>query len=221
MRSRASARWRRTWAMCPRTRARAPRSRAAICRSTDGVVESNELLDLLAYLGSFAARDGVRWALLGGVAANLYRDRPRLTEDVDVVLEVGRDRWPALADALHADGWALQPGEAYPDVVLLRRPDRLPVDVLIAKTEYQRVALDRAKARELGGGRPAVPVLTPEDIVIHKLIAGRLTDLDDVERILGTTGELDLRYVEQWVKEWGLEERWAAVQRALAARGGR
>jgi hypothetical protein len=58
-------------------------------------------------------------------------------------------------------------------------------------------------------------VLAPEDIIIHKLIAGRHTDIDDVERILARGPHLDLAYLERWIEEWRLGKRWDAV------RGGR
>lgn len=170
-----------------------------------------EFDEILAYLAELCRNLGVRWALLGGVAANLYRDRPRLTQDVDVTIEIDRGRWPTLAARVSADGWTLQPQSEYPDVVLLRGASRLAVDVLLAKTEYQRAALDRAVPQRLALG-VTVPVLTREDIIIHKLIAGRHTDIDDVERILAAQPALDLVYLERWIDAWGLGERWEQIR---------
>lgn len=167
--------------------------------------------EALAYLAGVCSELKVRWALVGGVASNLYRDRPRLTQDVDVTVEVNRSTWPSLAGHLRADGWTLQPEGEYPDVVLLRHATRLPVDILVAKTPYQRIALDRAVQQTLDRG-VTVPVLTREDVIIHKLIAGRHTDIDDVERILASAPALDLDYLEHWVDEWGLRERWEPLR---------
>lgn len=176
-----------------------------------GTVPFAELDEILGYLAEVCRDLSVRWALLGGVASNLYRDRPRLTQDVDVTIEIDRSRWPKLAARLSADGWTLQPQDAYPDVLLLRGASRLAVDVLLAKTEYQRGALDRAVPQRLALGA-TVPVLAPEDIIIHKLIAGRHTDIDDIERILAADSALDLVYLEQWIDAWDVRDRWEQIR---------
>lgn len=93
-------------------------------------------------------------------------------------------------------------------MALLRSERYLPVDVLVAKTDYQRTALGRARTHTLGPERAVVPVLSPENVIVHKLISGRAVDMDDVERILATKPSLDLSYVERWVAEWGLQEGW-------------
>lgn len=49
-------------------------------------------------------------------------------------------------------------------------------DIVIASTEYQRIAVARAVDH----------VLTVEDVLIHKLIAWRPRDQDDVRSILST-----------------------------------
>ena len=49
------------------------------------------------------------------------------------------------------------------------------------------------------------------DVVIHKLIAERLTELDDVECIIAANPVLDVAYIGRWVLEWGLEERLASL----------
>jgi hypothetical protein len=45
-------------------------------------------------------------------------------------------------------------------------------------------------------------------VIIHKLIAGRPRDLDDIRSILETGAELDRQYLDHWIEEWDLGERW-------------
>lgn len=174
----------------------------------------SEFSETLSYLSTLCQQLGVRWALLGGVASNLYRDRPRLTQDVDVTIEIDLARWSELALRLRADGWTIRPEIEYPDVVLLRASDRLAVDVLVAKTAYQRTALDRALDHTIDPD-VKIPVLAVEDVIIHKLIAGRHTDIDDIERILAAAPAMDDVYLQRWIQEWGLEERWEDLRRGL------
>lgn len=138
---------------------------------------------------------GVRWCVAGALAAMRYRATSRITDDVDLVVE-----WDAgLLDRLQEAGWdltvAADPGEA-PHLVRARRD--VNVDLLVAQTEYQSLALDRATGHWL----------TVEDVLVHKLIAWRPRDRDDVAEILATGILFDERYVDRWSAEWGVSDRW-------------
>jgi hypothetical protein len=75
------------------------------------------------------------------------------------------------------------------------------VDILLPVIEYQGEALARAVDH----------VLTVEDVIIHKLIAWRLRDRDDIRSIREAGVPLDRAYLETWIAEWDLGERWSAV----------
>lgn len=134
--------------------------------------------------------------LIGALAAARYRLEPRLTTDVDFLVR----RLDGLVDAMASEGYDLRvmadPG-GDPYVVFIRGKG-VKVDVLLAETEYQRTAIDRA----VDG------VITAEDVIIHKLLAWRSKDIDDIESILVTGRQLDLAYIDHWVGVWGVENRW-------------
>jgi hypothetical protein len=69
------------------------------------------------------------------------------------------------------------------ELLRLRHAELGIADLLIAATEYQQEAIRRAPEEPLGNGESA-RVLTPEDVIVHKLIAGRTQDHADVEAIL-------------------------------------
>jgi hypothetical protein len=91
-------------------------------------------------------------------------------------------------------------GEPY--VIFIRGEGRR-VDVLRAETSFQHAALDRA----VGG------VITVEDVIVHKLIAWRPRDRDDVDSILAAGHPLDEPYIEGWAREWQVLDRWEQAQR--------
>ena len=78
------------------------------------------------------------------------------------------------------------------------------VDLIVAGTDYQRGAIQRST-----GG-----VLAIEDVLVHKVIAWRPKDQDDIRSILAAGRSFDTAYVEHWVAEWGFEDRWRPVTRA-------
>jgi hypothetical protein len=145
---------------------------------------------------------GARWALMGALAALRYRQDPRLTTDLDVLVEP----MPDLSAAFRAAGFDVREvadtGE--PPHLLLVRGQGVRADLLVASTEYQHVALDRA----IDG------VLSVEDVIVHKLIAWRPRDRDDVLSILRAGHRLDEPYIERWAGQWQVEDRWAEARRS-------
>ena len=133
----------------------------------------------------------------GAIAAQKHRLAPRFTTDLDLLV-----RWDdRLAAAFEADGFEVtalaDPGE-HPHLVLLRRPDA-KVDLIVAIVDYQHLAIDRGLATH---------VLTVEDVIVHKLIAWRPKDQDDLASILAAGPVLDHDYLDHWVQEWEVEDRW-------------
>jgi len=51
-----------------------------------------------------------------------------------------------------------------------------------------------------------------EDVLVHKLIAGRPRDLADIEDILASRPELDEAYVDRWVEYWDVGELWQQLR---------
>jgi len=145
---------------------------------------------------------GVDWVIAGAAATYPYRTTGRFTTDLDLLC-----RWdPAIPERAAARGYAVQvhqdPGEP-PHLVQLRRgPER--VDLLVALTEYQHEAIERGRRDR---------ILTVEDVLIHKLIAWRPRDREDVDSILASHPDLDLAYLEAWVDAWGVTDRWLDAQR--------
>lgn len=143
---------------------------------------------------------GLRWAVMGALAANEHRATPRLTTDLDLLAEAHAE----LPDALRAAGYEVatvaDPDEP-PHLLRLRRAEQ-QIDVLHPVVEYQKQALDRAREG----------VLTIEDVLVHKLLAWRPRDRDDVRSILEAEGAFDEDYVRRWASEWDVADRWQESQ---------
>jgi hypothetical protein len=152
-----------------------------------------EFRDLLSALG-------VDPVGIGALAALRYRSEPRATTDADFLVR----SLDGVAEAATARGFSVrviadEDGEPY---VVFIRGDGVAVDVLRAETDYQRTAIDRA----------ADGWLTVEDVIVHKLIAWRDKDRDDIASILLTDPTLDDAYIERWAAEWDVADRWTAAQ---------
>ena len=86
----------------------------------------------------------------------------------------------------------------------IRGDQEVVVDLLLADSAYLRTALTRR--RMVAFGSLLVPILTLEDLILLKTLAGRLQDQADLEKIRARQVELhvDWAYVEGWKAKLGL-----------------
>lgn len=144
--------------------------------------------------------------LIGGQAVLLH-GVPRVTEDIDITLGVDPGSLPAVREVCAV--LQLQPLPGDPEkfvretfVLPVRDPTtKLRVDFIFSNTPYERQAIDRAVRVKLGG--VDVPFASAEDLLIHKLFAGRPRDLEDVVGVIRRQrGKIDWPYIERWLREF-------------------
>jgi hypothetical protein len=154
---------------------------------------------------------------MGGLAVRAF-GVPRPTYDVDATLAIDDDMLPALYDAVEAAGYTVP--EAYRQgwvdrvaempVIKFRiyrgtPAESVDVDLFLSKTAFQRTIIARrlqVDVENLG----TTWVVTPEDLVLLKLIAARPRDLGDIDDVRFMHGELDSNYMREWAKQLGVAE---------------
>ena len=148
--------------------------------------------ELLVDLARELARLGVSWYVFGAQAALVW-GRPRLTTDVDVTVRLGALDSGDLVRALQARAFDLRV-VATPEFVsqtrvlpLAHRPTGLAVDVVLAGPGLEDEFLARAVSVTIGGA--PIPVISPEDLIVTKILAGRPKDLDDIRGVLSERGD--------------------------------
>jgi hypothetical protein len=165
----------------------------------------------LEALGSLLDGLGIRWVLIGALAANRYRITTRLTQDVDLLLAGVGPGLERLERELAAHGWSVRRATPGGEILRLRHADLGAADLIVAATDYEAVAISRAREEDLALGR-AILVLAPEDVIVLKLIAGRAQDVADIEAILAANPTLEERYVENWAEFWGVLDLWRRLR---------
>ena len=166
---------------------------------------TSEIAEALRALREAFESLGLRWYVFGAQAAILYGSS-RMTEDVDVTLELGSVAVPEIVAALASHGFVSRAADiealALTARVLPIEHDvtRTPVDVVLAGPGLEEDLLARAKVRSVGAER--VPVITAEDLVALKLLAHRPHDVEDVIAVLrAQRGQFDLARTRQVLKE--------------------
>lgn len=167
------------------------------------------LAEALAALARALGTLGTRWYLFGAQAALLY-GAARLTADVDVTVRLGGRQAGALVLALEKAGFRLRVRDVGDFVARTRvlpfvhSGSGMPVDIVLSGPGLEELFFKRLRRRTIEGVR--VPVASPEDIVIMKILAGRGKDEDDAVAILAAQSKFDLRRVRRTLK---------ALERAL------
>lgn len=153
-------------------------------------------------------------ALMGGIALASWK-YPRATRDIDLLVGIADLRPERLVEILRASG--LRPKRANTVVHLgqldllqfLYQPPEsfldIQVDLLLAISPYHRQALHRRAALRLADLDLEIDVLSCEDLILHKLLAGRVIDLADSAALLAANRDsLDYAYLAGWIETLGL-----------------
>jgi hypothetical protein len=165
----------------------------------------------LEALGRLLDDLGIGWVLIGALAANRYRISTRLTGDVDLLLAGMGPGLEHIERDLTAQGWSVRRAAPGGEVLRLRHAELGAADLIIAATDYEAIAIARARGETIGGGF-VVRVAAPEDVIVLKLIAGRAQDVADIEAILATRPDLDERHIEQWAEYWDVLDAWRRLR---------
>ena len=178
-----------------------------------------DIKQLLIDAGQALDAAGVAYAVIGGCARNAYAE-PRATRDVDFVVAGDAADYASVVDALAARGFTRantvgDEDDPVPDLVFYRDASGRRIDILFAKTAFERSALARRETAAVQDG-VGLPVVSPEDLIVYKLIAGRTQDFADVEKVIAALAAegrgLDWGYIQGWCKDWDIEERAARVR---------
>lgn len=146
----------------------------------------------------------IPYMVIGGQAVLLYGE-PRLTRDIDVTLGVGPERLADLLELVKVWGWRVlvEAAEFVQKTLVLPclDPDSgIRIDFIFSHSAYERQALERVQRVTIG--KAAVRFAAAEDVVVHKIIAGRPRDLEDVRSILIKNPRLDVEYIHHWLREF-------------------
>ncbi len=160
--------------------------------------------NLLKDLAQSLDKKGIPYMIIGGQAVLVYGE-PRLTRDVDLTLGVTPEELSQILEAIQKLNLQILV-EDVEDFVrrtwvlpTLHPTSGLRVDFIFSWTPYEQQALKRAKTIEIDGY--PVNFASPEDVIIHKILAGRPRDLEDVRTILRKQ-QIDVDYVREWLSQF-------------------
>ena len=147
----------------------------------------------------------VSGAIIGGVAASIL-GRPRLTEDIDVLVLLEHEDWPAFLAAGREFGFvpriddALDFAQTSRVLLVSHQPSGIRIDIVLGALSLEEEIVRGAARVEIAG--VTVPLPSPESIVVMKAIARRARDIADIEGILEVHDDLDLDWIRVRLSEF-------------------
>jgi predicted nucleotidyltransferase len=167
-----------------------------------------EVVDLVDHLR-------IPYAVMGGLAVRAH-GIPRPTYDVDITVIASRGDILLILNELRQlgyhvaeefdKGW-VDSVSGMPLVKITRFVEgrSLAVDIFLAETPFQHSLMSR-KIRDRINGYEAW-LVTPEDLILLKLLAGRPRDSADVVDILTMQLRYDVDYMRHWADVLGIRTK--------------
>ncbi len=172
---------------------------------------SHGIIELIRKLLLLAEESKTDIMFIGGIAVSAWAV-PRATYDVDAVALIDEKKIDDFLVLCRKYGFDYDEDSPVKHIQRLSfltlsaatsSSEKIYTDVFLARGLYFQSAIKRKKILTVFDIR--IPVISPEDLILYKLIAGRNRDIEDVHEILlRQKDNLDMPYMKQWAEELGI-----------------
>lgn len=166
---------------------------------------------------------GYPCALMGGIALAVW-NYPRATRDVDLLIGIEGGEIESVVGCLEASGCRPKRSQAVVAVgthrflqFLYTPPGEfydVQFDLLLAESELHKSAIGRRVQRDVPGVNRPVDVVRCDDLILLKLLAGRIIDRADAAMLLRENRDaIQFDYLHAWVARLDLTVELSEVWR--------
>jgi predicted nucleotidyltransferase len=144
--------------------------------------------------------------VIGGIAIQFWGS-VRFTEDVDFTIEtplVEGSQGIVELITRHYPSRITEPFDfaRTARLILITAPNQVTVDIALALPGYEDEIFARSKEFEISPGK-SIKVCSPEDLIIHKAVAGRARDMEDILGLIQRLKKtLDTDYITLWLERF-------------------
>ncbi len=171
----------------------------------------SEELEVLKIVTQRLNKANIAYVISGSIAANYYTV-PRMTRDIDIVIELKEPDIDKFVDLFQGDFYidkemikkeVLQQGMFN----LIHNQYVIKIDFIIRKeSEFQNAIFSRRKNFLIENS--PMWFISAEDLILVKLHWAKDShsemQLKDVRNLLETVNDLDLKYIESWISQLAL-----------------
>ena len=176
--------------------------------------------DVLLEMVGICESHNLNYAILGGLAVRVH-GIPRPTYDVDFELTVNDRQLRDFFDAAEKLGYAVAAPyrTGWRDLVggmplvklktFLEAGHTIDVDIFVNDTPFQASVMERRLRIPFDNRQ--LWFVTPEDLILLKLLANRPRDHGDIADVLFVQGQLDEEYLRRWARTLQVADRLKAA----------
>jgi len=156
-------------------------------------------------LHEFFSSNNIKYCIIGGIALQRWGE-PRFTLDVDATILIAFGEEEKLLEKIFST-FKPRIADAFDftlknRVCLISSSQGCPIDISFGIPGYEDEVMHRAVDCAIGENA-VIKICTAEDLIIHKAVAGRPKDLDDIESvIIRMAKRLDDGYIVFWLRQF-------------------
>ena len=173
----------------------------------------SEELELLREVGNKLDNLQIDYMITGSIAANYY-SIPRMTRDIDIVIELHQKDVPNLFKAFASDYYIdeISVGDAVKESSIfniIHNTRQIKIDFICKKsTVYRKVEFERRIKVELDDF--SIWLVSAEDLVLSKLDWAKESrsemQIKDVLNLIRSSPEMDKAYLRHWASQLGISD---------------
>ncbi len=179
----------------------------------------DELFEFLVLIAERLDRANIPYMLSGSVALSTYA-QPRMTRDVDFVIEIDETQVDKFVHLFEADCYidresVLEAARTRGMFNIIHEAWIIKADFVVRKDEpYRKTEFDRRRTVSIGG--KAFSIVTAEDLLLSKLLWAETSRSDlqlrDVRNLILSEKDLDWPYIERWAEKLGVVDLLSEVR---------
>ena len=178
-----------------------------------------EELDVLKIVCQRLQQSKILYMITGSIASNFYT-QPRMTRDIDIVIEIKSEDVELIYNAFQNDFYidkqmVMDAIEEQSSFNIIHNEYIIKVDFIVRKNEeYRKVEFARRSKIRLGG--TSLWITAAEDLILSKLFWAKVSEseiqLKDVKNLLESVKHLDMKYIKKWVNKLNLDKIYLKVK---------
>jgi hypothetical protein len=168
----------------------------------------DDYLDFLRELTSRLTQAGIPYMITGSMAFAFYAT-PRMTRDIDLVVELHTDDVDRMIALFQADCY-LDPESIQQAIKdhgmfnIIHNQSIIKADFIVRKNEAYR-RMEFARRRTVMIDNHPIAIVSPEDLILSKLVWAQPSrselQLRDIRQLLRAVPNLEMAYLTDWARE--------------------
>ncbi|MGR3292570.1 MAG: nucleotidyl transferase AbiEii/AbiGii toxin family protein [Candidatus Scalindua sp.] len=173
----------------------------------------NEELEVLKEVTKSLNNAEIAYMITGSIAMNYYAF-PRMTRDIDIVLEIQRKDIATIVNLFNKNFYVDQDSieravNNHGMFNIIHNEYVIKIDFIVKKTaKFRQIEFQRK--RQIIIDKVSMWIVSPEDLILSKLWWAKdsLSEMQmaDIENLLDSSVDIDNIYIEKWIEEMNLRD---------------